>query len=121
MRYTIFDIECDGLLNEVTKIHCLSYTIFTDKLEFIEQGSITDYNQIKNFFLSKRILVGHNIIRYDIPVVEKLLGIKNTNEIIDTLGLSWYLFPTEIKNKVMIKKKKHGLEIWVKRWNTQGI
>lgn len=112
MRYTVFDIECDGLLNEVTKIHCLSYTIFTDKLEFIEQGSITDYNQIKSFFLSNRILVGHNIIRYDIPVVEKLLGIKNTNEIIDTLGLSWYLFPTEMKNKVMIKKKKHGLEIW---------
>ncbi len=102
MRYTVFDIETDGLLETVTKIHCLSYQI-VENGERIEKGSITDYQQIKDFILKQEILVGHNIIRYDIPVLEKLLNIVVNNRLVDTLGLSWYLYPMRIK---------HGLEKW---------
>lgn len=102
MQYTIFDIETDGLLDNVTKIHCLSYAIYNSG-KLLESGTITDYWEITKFITSQDILVGHNIIRYDIPVLEKLLGIHVTSRLIDTLPLSWYLYPME---------KKHGLEEW---------
>jgi hypothetical protein len=102
MRYTIVDIETDGLLETVTKIHCLSYSIILNGRE-IDKGSITNYNQIKQFLTQQNILVGHNIIRYDVPVLEKILNIKVTARLIDTLGLSWYLYPIRLK---------HGLELW---------
>jgi hypothetical protein len=63
----------------------------------------------KDFFVSLSeddVLIGHNIIRYDIPVLERLLGIKIKAQLIDTLALSWYLFPTV---------NRHGLAQWGER------
>ena len=102
MKYTVLDIETDGLLNAVTKIHCLSYRTFINGEE-IDKGSITNYEEIKNFVLSQEVLVGHNIVRYDIPVLEKILNITIQARLIDTLALSWYLYPV---------RTKHGLESW---------
>lgn len=100
--YTVFDIESDGLLDSVTKIHCLSYKKFSNSI-FVEEGSYTEYSDIIKFFETNEVLVGHNIIMYDIPVIEKILNIKVDCILIDTLALSWYLFPIQIK---------HGLEQW---------
>ena len=38
-----------------------------------------------------KVFIGHNIIRFDIPVLEKILGIKVEGKFIDTLALSWAL------------------------------
>ncbi len=102
MDYTVLDIEADGLLETVTKIHCLSYAKVRDGV-VIERGSIVKYRKIKKFLLAQTTLVGHNIIKYDIPAVELILQIKVEAKLIDTLGLSWYLYPNRIK---------HGLEWW---------
>lgn len=102
MQYTVFDIETDGLLDKVTKIHCLSYRTFINGEE-IDRGSITDYEVMRHFIRSQTVLVGHNIIRYDVPVIQKILGIIVEARLIDSLALSWYLYPTRIK---------HGLESW---------
>ena len=93
MQYTIFDIETNGLYDNATKIHCLSYQKFNNGV-LTEKNSITNYETIKNFIQTQSILVGHNIIRYDLPVLHKLLGVVVPREtkIIDTLGLSWYLY-----------------------------
>lgn len=96
MNYCVFDIETDGLLDSVSKIHCIYYLV-TDGQSIIEEG-VTDVS----IFEKDYIFVGHNIIRYDIPVVEKLYKKLNIKKI-DTLGLSWYLYPLN---------KKHGLEYW---------
>jgi len=48
-------------------------------------------------------LIGHNIQRYDVPAVEKLLGVEVKCKLVDTLALSWYLFPD---------RPQHGLESW---------
>ena len=112
MQYTVFDIETDGLLDNVTKIHCLSYQKFNNGT-LIEKNSLTNYENIKNFVQTQSILVGHNIIRYDLPVLKKLLSIVVPKEtkIIDTLGLSWYLYSSyDIPKKG--KKVSHGLETW---------
>lgn len=102
MRFCVFDIETDGLLDEVSKIHCLSYQIYENS-KFITKGTITDYSKMINFLLAQENLVGHNIIRYDIPVLEMLLKVEIKSKLIDTLGISWYLFPM---------RKYHGLEYW---------
>jgi len=94
----IFDIETDNLLDNVTKIHCLSYCNTKEGIV----KSLTNYEDIKKFFLQeKTIFIGHNIQLYDIPVAEKILNVKVNAFQIDTLALSWVLFP---------HKDKHSLE-----------
>lgn len=117
MIYTVLDIEADGLIKDATKIHCLSYRNFTSDFQLVNKGSITDYKEIENFISESQCLVGHNIIRYDIPVLKKILNIEINKFLIDTLGLSWYLYSTEIKNKILVPRKKHGLESWGEYYN----
>lgn len=96
----IIDLESDGLLEDVTRLHCLSYQVVGQNTV----QSLTNYDQIKALLRQENLtIIGHNIVRYDIPVLEKLLGIKINARLIDTLGLSWYLYPT---------RDKHGLELW---------
>lgn len=100
MVYSILDIEADELLDKVSVIHCLCYQKF-DGNKLIEKGSLTDYGEIKKFVLNEKIIIGHKIITYDIPVLEKILHIKITARLIDTLGVSWYLYP---------ERTVHGLD-----------
>ncbi len=90
---SVFDIETDGL--NATKIHCMS--VQTKKGVI----STTNYDDMRKFLSNANTLVGHNIIRYDVPTLEKLLDIKIKAKLIDTLALSWYLEPN---------RPKHGLE-----------
>ena len=46
-------------------------------------------------------LIGHNICRFDIPVLEKILGIKIKAKLYDTLPMSWVMYP---------ERQLHGLE-----------
>lgn len=111
---TVFDIETDGLLDELTKIHVLSYSY--DGKDVVSTG---DYDEMREFFKTHHYLIGHNIIRFDIPAVEKVLGIKVKARLIDTLALSWYLHHDRLK---------HGLEWYgvdygipkpvIKDWNS---
>lgn len=90
----VFDIEADGL--NPTKIHCLS--VNTKHIR-----STADYNNMRSYFSKAKVLVGHNIARYDIPALERLLGITITAKLVDTLALSWYLYPNRLR---------HGLAEW---------
>lgn len=97
-RIIIFDIEGNGLLRTITKIHCVCWQEPSSGLS----GSITDYQEMRNFFLQPNVIfVGHNIVTFDIPVVEKLLGINIVCDKFDTLAVSW------IKET---HRQKHGLE-----------
>jgi len=93
---TVFDIETDGLLEEATKIHVLSWMGKDGVVHHTH-----DEFQMAVLLTQADTLVGHNIIRYDIPVVEKLLGIKVKAKLVDTLALSWYLNHD---------RPRHGLE-----------
>lgn len=102
MRAAVFDIECNGL--NPTKLHCLS--VYAEgKLR-----STTSYDNMRTFFSNPDTMyIGHNITRFDIPVVERLLGIKVVGKIIDTLALSWYCSPDRIR---------HGLEEYGEEFGT---
>ena len=97
----VADIECDGLLDELTKIHVVSIASKNEEGSW-QVRSTNDYEKIKNLFTNPNLtVVGHFFTGFDVPAIEKVLGIKVECKIIDTLGLSWYLFP---------KRLNHGLE-----------
>lgn len=92
----VFDVEADGL--KPTKIHCLA--------AFDKSGNAkasTSYDQMRSFLTNADILIGHNIIKFDIPVLERILNIEIKAKLVDTLALSWVLFPD---------RQRHGLEWW---------
>lgn len=70
----VFDLETDGLLDDVTKIHCL-VLYDTDKQTGTQHTSTGDDFAIREglkSLMEADCLVGHNIIKYDIPVIQKL-------------------------------------------------
>jgi len=95
-RYVI-DAESDALLDDVTLIHVIGW----HNLDTGASGTITDYDKMRRFLLQDDLtLICHNLIRFDIPLFEKILEIEVKARLIDTLALSWYLYP---------KREKHGL------------
>lgn len=101
---TVADIESDGLLDEATKLHVMSFKM-KDK-EVMSLHGEKEVDRIKAFFkyhIDNEIpVVGHNFVTFDVPLVEKLLGMDLTNlMVIDTLALSWYL---------NTQRKEHGLD-----------
>lgn len=103
----VLDAEANGLLYEDgdSPIATLIYCICWIDVDSGESGSITDYNMMR-YFLTRRVtvVIGHNLIRYDIPLFEKILGINLSHlRQIDTLAGSWYLYP---------ERKEHGLGAW---------
>lgn len=100
MNVYVFDIEADGLLDTATTIHCLSYHNLSDG----SSGSYTNLNDIKEFIENADVLIGHNIVRYDVPLLARMVkGLRRTAALVDTLSLSWYLYP---------ERNLHGLESW---------
>ena len=90
----IFDIETNGL--SPTKIHCLSYT-YPDTLDV---KTLFDYDDMRNLLVKQSHITGHNIVRYDVPVLERLLGIELNCSYYDTLPMSWVM---------NTDRPKHGL------------
>lgn len=122
---TVADIEADGFLDVVSVIHVLSYQMVENKVFSIYGKDLKD-RLIKffNHHIENKIpIVMHNGFTYDKAVVEKLLGIDLSKLIlIDTLPLSWYLYP---------ENNRHGLAEWgeyfgvpkpaVEDWSNQPI
>lgn len=95
MNELIFDIEANGLVPD--KIWCLAANTPNGV------RSTTSYDKMREKLLNADVLIGHNITRWDLPVVERILGIHVKAKIVDTLSLSWYLYPDRLL---------HGLEEW---------
>ena len=96
------DIEGDNLLQDITKVYCASFQELNPLMQDKGDGfTKTSYEDITSFFTNPdNMLVMHNGVAFDKPAVEKVLKIKVEAEIIDTLFISWYLYP---------KLLRHGL------------
>ena len=88
----IFDIETDGFYQDVTKIHCIALKEIGEKdVRLFGPDSIPEALKILQ---DADVLIGHNIIQYDIPVIKKLYPeIKLTDNVLDTINLSMICFP----------------------------
>jgi hypothetical protein len=131
MNRVVFDIEANGLLSDVTAMHCISfkYIDYPNKNMITLSGDQLNRSHILDMFTNLTQIIGHNIIGYDLPLLYKLLGIDlisllGREVVVDTLILSQVLnpdrelprgCPTSILNPVTNKSKAigpHGLEAW---------
>lgn len=87
----IFDLETDGLLYDVTRIHCLGIydTETKQTLVYNDEGNAEPITRGIQRLEDADCIVGHNIINYDIPVMRKLHAwFSPVGTVLDTLVLS---------------------------------
>ena len=133
----VFDLETNGLLNDATRIHCVAlHWCKDDRIESFNDEPYGSPNTIKedcpmagNYAIhtalqwleTADVLIGHNIIGFDIPIIKGIYHWFNpTGIILDTLLLSRLYHP----NLLDIDKKhnwkhmplqlygKHSLEAY---------
>lgn len=118
-RY-VFDIETDGLLDDLTKLHCL---VIRD----LDTGSPLSLHS-GDFDLGLRLLeeadliVGHNVIGFDIPAIQKLYpNWKPKGVVRDTMILTRLLWADIKESDFKLKEQgrlpgnligRHSLESW---------
>ena len=114
MGTIVFDLETNGLLNDATRIHCLSLhwcqdnrtESFNDepygdgtydiKEEAPMGGNYAIHTGLQ-WLETADVLVGHNIIGFDLPIIRKLYPWFNPpSNILDTLILSRLYHPNLI-------------------------
>lgn len=90
------DCECDGFIDEATKIHTFGIGWKSDGIWQIKDTPDYD-NMIKVLTNPNNVIVFHNGYLFDSVILSKILNIEIKAEIIDTLPISWVLFPNRIK------------------------
>lgn len=101
--YKVIDIECNGL--KPTQIWCCIVKDF-DTGEIV---SLLSHDEIKKWFEKnkeeKTIYVGHNIISFDVPALNRILNLSiKFEDCVDSLTLS-YLYNPALEGG-------HSLEAW---------
>ena len=91
--WLIFDCETDGLYDQATKLHCLViYDI--NKQQTFAYGPDRTADALAHLATAD-VLIGHNIIFYDLPVLQKLHQLETKARIIDTLICTRLIWPKE--------------------------
>lgn len=108
MSGLIFDIETNGFLDELTKVHCIAVRDEAGG-EVRSFGGKTD-EKIRNFLTHLEdapILIGHNIIEFDIPALQKVYPtFKPKGHLWDTL-LDCQTIWTDLRDRDFRFQKKH--------------
>ena len=103
----VFDLETNGLLNDATRIHCAALywgeadftesfndERYADSPKELPMGSSYSITTALSWLETADVLVGHNIINFDIPIIKKLYNWFNpSGTIVDTLLLSRLYHP----------------------------
>ncbi len=96
----IFDLEANGLYNDVSQVHCIAYydesidQILSCNDECPGKGMSSPIVRAIQYIEQASVICGHNIIGYDLPVISKLYPFfKPSGIIIDTLLLSRLYHP----------------------------
>lgn len=108
----VFDLEANGFLEDVDKLWCIvAYDldsqetyVFTDN----DRGCKGISEGLK-LLQDADTLIGHNIIMYDLPVLDKLFGIKLEGKLIDTFLLSQML---DFNRRLKFSQGRHSLKNW---------
>lgn len=117
----IFDLETNGLLDEVTKIHCL---VIKDTESGVSTAMVgNDIERGIKQLMDADCIVGHNVIKYDIPVIQKLypwFGV-DAKKVQDTLVMARLVYANIKEHDVKFMKDgvlpkslfgSHSLESW---------
>ena len=121
MSSCVFDIETNGLNEKLTKVHCIViYDIEKQDLYKYDPDHVPD-GIAKLSEYDK--LIGHNIISFDIPALDKVFKWSPRPEvqIQDTLIMSRLMYP-DMKERDFAERRimpnlygRHSLESWGER------
>lgn len=92
MTRLVFDIETDGLYFDVSQVHCVvTKDIDTGEIKKFEPCKVEQALQV---LTSADLLIGHNVIAYDLAVLSKLYPAFTVKreQVTDTLTLSRLLY-----------------------------
>lgn len=124
-KYLVFDIESDGLLDKITKVHCICI-VDQDGKEY--RFGPKEIPKALKMLSKAEGIVGHNILGYDLIALERLYGWKPDPklrvgiEIIDTEVHGRIHFPSIKEHDYGWARKnkdfrphlfgRHSLEAW---------
>ena len=91
--YQVFDIETDGLYDQVTQVFCIVIYDINREETFTYGPDCVD--DALAHLATGDVLIGHNVIFYDVPVLEKLHSFNTKARIIDTLICTRLIWPKE--------------------------
>ena len=107
MGAIVFDLETNGLLNDATRIHCIALhwgednktetfndEKYSDDPKELPMGGNYSITTALSWLETADVLVGHNIVGFDIPVIKRIYPWFNPRgTIVDTLLLSRLYHP----------------------------
>ena len=113
---TVFDLEGNALYDDCTKIHCVAWAELESDIPHVTRDLTLASASLKR----ARVLVGHNIIGYDIPVLKKLGIYQNKDDtiLIDTMLLSKLCYPKLFEIDCVARRipkemfGRHSLKAW---------
>jgi DNA polymerase I-like protein with 3'-5' exonuclease and polymerase domains len=117
--WLIFDIETDGLYDQATQVFCIVLYDITRAETFTYGPDLVD--AALAHLATADVLIGHNIIFYDLPVLQKLHSFACKCRIIDTLVCTRLIWPKEVLEELdseqypQVPAKRRGtasLEAW---------
>ena len=111
----IFDLETDGLYDDCTKVHCIGIYDLDAKqtLVFNDEGSEQPITKGLQLIEDADNVIGHNIIGYDLPVINKLYPwCRPTGNVVDTLVLSRIYHADILKTDQKRKWKNMPLQLY---------
>lgn len=125
-RRLVFDAETDGLLHQVTVCHCVCVRDYDTGQKWTFRRNKREDTIHKLFALldDAEEIWGHNIVAYDIPMLEILFDWQPTARIRDTLVLARLLFPDQKDKDFRLFEAgklegknigKHTLDSWGQR------
>lgn len=99
MTTLVFDIETNGLLDELDRLHCLC--IKDVETEYVYSYTPDDIAAGLRLLMEADVLIGHNILKFDIPAIQKVYPWFKPKAVLhDTLIMARLIYP-EITNMDM--------------------
>lgn len=89
----VFDIETDGLLSTLTKVHVLSLKEVETGRKFVFNGSGIENGL--DMLSDSSLIIGHNIIDFDLRALKKVYDYECETKVRDTLVLCRLLYPNQ--------------------------
>jgi len=123
----IFDIETNGLYHDATELHCISVKKLDAKTEVYTsqplKGSAGTLEEGLALLSKASLLIGHNIINFDLPTLKELYPNWEYKKCLDTLIMSRLAFPDRLGTDLSSKaqaienmppklKGSHSLKAW---------
>lgn len=111
MKIGFFDLEANGLLQQATRVHCGVVKIKGGESKKFRPNQIKELLAYLDTF---DVLIAHNGIGYDWPLLKKLYGWEYKGKKVDTLIMSRLLNPKRLLPFNCPNKKAgpHSIEAW---------